>query len=66
MVWHDLQVLIVKLEQMLHLKVDCSDFGPVRPCSGQGQLTLITVSELEESGSSRPSGLAIPESVKVR
>ena len=27
---HDLQVLLVKLEQILHLKVDCSDFGPVR------------------------------------
>ena len=27
---HDLQVLFVKLEQILHLKVDCSDLGPVR------------------------------------
>ena len=27
---HDLQVLFVKLEQILHLKVDFSDFGPVR------------------------------------
>ena len=27
---HDIQVLLVKLEQILHLKVDCSDFGPVR------------------------------------
>ena len=27
---HDLQVLLVKLEQILHLKVDCSDFCPVR------------------------------------
>ena len=27
---HDLQVLFVKLEQILHLKVDCSDFGPIR------------------------------------
>ena len=27
---HDLQVLFVKLEQILHLKVDRSDFGPVR------------------------------------
>ena len=24
------QVLLVKLEQILHLKVDCSDFGPVQ------------------------------------
>ena len=30
MVWHDLQVLFVKLEQILHMKVDCLDFGPVR------------------------------------
>ena len=27
---HDIQVLLVKFEQILHLKVDCSDFGPVR------------------------------------
>ena len=27
---HDLQVLFVKLEQILHLKVDCLDFGPVQ------------------------------------
>ena len=27
---HDFQVLLVKLEQILHLKIDCSDFGPVR------------------------------------
>ena len=40
MVGHDLQVLFVKLEQILHLKVDCSDFGPIWPCSGQGQFTL--------------------------
>ena len=26
---HDLQILLVKLEQILHLKVDCSDCGPV-------------------------------------
>ena len=26
---HDLQVLLAKLDQILHLKVDCSDFGPV-------------------------------------
>ena len=26
---HDLQVLLVKLEQILHLKVDCSYFSPV-------------------------------------
>ena len=37
---HDLQVLFVKLEQISHLKVDCSDFGLIRPCSGQGQLPL--------------------------
>ena len=36
MVCHDLQVLLVKLEQILHLNVDSSDFGPVR----DGQLTL--------------------------
>ena len=30
MVWYDLQVLLIKLEQILHLKVDCSDFGPVQ------------------------------------
>ena len=27
---HDLKGLLVKLEQILHLKVDCLDFGPVR------------------------------------
>ena len=27
---HDLQVLVVKLEPILQLKVDCSDLGPVR------------------------------------
>ena len=27
---HDFQVLLVKLEQILHLKVCCLDFGPVR------------------------------------
>ena len=37
---HDLQVLFVKLEQILHLKVDCSAFSPVR--SAQGQFTLGT------------------------
>ena len=30
MVGHDLQVLFVNLEQILHLKIDGSDFGPVR------------------------------------
>ena len=37
---HDLQVLFVKLEQILHLEVDCSDFALIRPCSEQGQFTL--------------------------
>ena len=32
---HDLQVLLIKLEQILHLKVDCSDFGPVRDRQGR-------------------------------
>ena len=27
---HDLQVLLVKLDQILHFKVGCTDFGPVR------------------------------------
>ena len=27
---HDLQVLLVTLKQILHLKVDCLDFGPVQ------------------------------------
>ena len=27
---HNLQVLLVKFGQILHLKVDCTDFGPVR------------------------------------
>ena len=34
---HDLEVLLVKLEQILHLEVECSDFGPVR----DGQFTLV-------------------------
>ena len=35
---HDLQVLLVKLEQILHLKVDCSDFDSVR---GRGSLPYL-------------------------
>ena len=34
---HDLQVLLVKLEPILHLKVDCLDFGPV----WDGRFTLL-------------------------
>ena len=30
MIAHDLQVLLAKLEQILQLEADCSDFGPVR------------------------------------
>ena len=30
MVKHDLEVVWVKLEQILQLKVDCSNFGPVQ------------------------------------
>ena len=42
---HDLQVLFIKLEHKLHLKVevDCSDFGPVRDRgSVSGQLFVWT------------------------
>ena len=30
MIFRLFQVLLVKLEQILHFKVDCSDFGPVQ------------------------------------
>ena len=33
-IYHDFQVLLVKLEQILHLKADCSDFHPVRDRGG--------------------------------
>ena len=39
----DLEVLWVELKQILHLKVGRPDFGPVWPCSGQGQTSLFLV-----------------------
>ena len=47
---HDLQVLLVKLEQRLHLKVDCSDFGPVRD---RGSLPYTNLRKIEGVGDSR-------------
>ena len=42
----DLEVLWVEFKQILHLKVGCSDFGPVWPCSGQGQFTHLLLGKL--------------------
>ena len=40
---HDLQVLLVKLEQMLHLEVDSVDFGPVRDSGSLPYLSVFRI-----------------------
>ena len=40
MVWSWSSGFDSKIGANINLKVDCSDFAPVRPCSGQGQFTL--------------------------
>ena len=60
---HDHQVLLVKLEQLLHLKVDCSDFGPVRDRGSLPYVIVVIGQELHPLGTKVLIVLSQSESV---